>query len=270
MDWNDGTLIAFSPTGTTRAVLGAVVQGWGLTQTAIMDMTRPMTETNTVRIPATQVTFIGVPVYAGRVAPAARERLRRLRGSGGPAVLVVVYGNREYEDALLELHDLALEQGFKPVSAAAFIGEHSFSNAASPIAVGRPDEDDLTKAEAFGAASRKDVQAFINVDAIPPLHVPGNSPYRDVPERPAASPSTNDDQCVRCGDCVAVCPTNAIILQDGIETDAGKCILCCACVKNCPTGARQMLLQRVLEIAQRLSENCSARKEPEFYLCTAS
>ena len=80
--------------------------------------------------------------------------MRRVKGDGTPAVLVVVYGNREFEDALIELRDLMVEQGFRPVAGAAFIGEHSFSNDATPIALGRPDAEDLVKARAFGEEVR--------------------------------------------------------------------------------------------------------------------
>ena len=82
-------------------------------------------------------------MYGGRLPADAVKRLSNLKGHNTPAVIVVVYGNREYEDALLELNDLAIEAGFKPVAAGAFIGEHSYSNKDSPIAHGRPDEKDI-------------------------------------------------------------------------------------------------------------------------------
>lgn len=59
------------------------------------------------------------------------------------AIIVVVYGNWDYVDALIELRDIAVKMGFKPIAAAAFIGEHSFSTEDSPIAYGRPDISDL-------------------------------------------------------------------------------------------------------------------------------
>jgi hypothetical protein len=66
-----------------------------------------------------------VPVYGGRVPEVALERLRALKGNGGPAIAVVVYGNRAYEDALLELHTELTANGYKVIAAAAFIAEHS-------------------------------------------------------------------------------------------------------------------------------------------------
>ena len=60
-------------------------------------------------------------VFAPRVAETAMERLGKIRGKQVPAILIVVYGNRDYEDALIELRDYACEAGFIPVAAAAFI-----------------------------------------------------------------------------------------------------------------------------------------------------
>ncbi len=60
------------------------------------------------------LTIIGVPVYTGRVALEAVRGIQRFKAKNAPAVLVVVYGNREYEDALLELQDIVVEAGFTP------------------------------------------------------------------------------------------------------------------------------------------------------------
>ena len=51
--------------------------------------------------------LFGVPVYGGRIPSPAVQTLRRMQGSRTPAVLVAAYGNREYDDALLELADIA-------------------------------------------------------------------------------------------------------------------------------------------------------------------
>ena len=84
-----------------------------------------------------------MPVYAGRVAPIALQRIRRLKGENAPVVLVSVYGNRDYEDALVELRDETTRLGFTPLAAGAFIGEHSYSRPGMPVAEGRPDANDL-------------------------------------------------------------------------------------------------------------------------------
>ena len=46
------------------------------------------------------ICIIGVPVYGGRVPPLATSVLQQLHGHRAKTILVAVYGNRAYEDAL--------------------------------------------------------------------------------------------------------------------------------------------------------------------------
>ena len=80
-----------------------------------------------------ELVVIGAPVYGGRIPIDAKFRLQRINANNTPAVIVVMYGNRKYEDALLELNDIVVETGFKPVAGGAFIGKHSFENDSIPI-----------------------------------------------------------------------------------------------------------------------------------------
>ena len=44
--------------------------------------------------------------------------------------------------------------------------------------------------------------------------------------------------CTGCGDCVSVCPNDAIIIQNGVAAiDQAICAGCCTCVDACPEGA---------------------------------
>lgn len=45
------------------------------------------------------------------------------------------------------------------------------------------------------------------------------------------------DLCISCSQCASVCPTNNIIMKDGIPTFGGDCTMCMACVMHCPTDA---------------------------------
>ena len=103
-----------------------------------------------LEIPETTLVVVTVPVYGGKVAPLALERMKCIHTSGAPVVLAVVYGNRAYEKALAELDAFISERGFKVIAGATFVGEHSYSTDKNPIAVGRPDADDLRFAENFG------------------------------------------------------------------------------------------------------------------------
>jgi len=48
----------------------------------------------------------GVPVYAGRVPNVLLKYLNTLEGNGAQAVPVVLFGNRNYDEALKELRNL--------------------------------------------------------------------------------------------------------------------------------------------------------------------
>ena len=265
MNINSSKLIYFSPTKTTKKIVESIAQGIQVDMVDQLDLTAPETRTRKFEELHDELAIIGTPVYAGRVPIDAVHRLQRLKAKDTPAVIIVVYGNREYEDALLELKDLAIDAGFKPVAGGAFIGEHSFANETTPIANGRPDTEDLRKAKEFGKMIRKRMRDIHALDDVPPLQVPGNFPYKDRSKQAKISPISQETLCTTCETCAKVCPTAAITVNDTVVTDPNACILCCACVKNCPTQARVMEEPRIEQIAKWLSTNYSKRKEPEIY-----
>ena len=251
-------IVFFSPTHTSAKIARAIGESIGMGRRIEIDLT---TDENSSPIEIKDsITIIAVPVYAGRVAPIALQRLRRLKGNNAPAILVAVYGNRDYEDALVELRDETIQLGFTPLAAGAFIGEHSYSRPNMPIAEGRPDVTDLQIAEQFG----KDCLTKLEKDeTLSDFYLKGNIPYRFVgPSTPAAPVCT--EECFACGECIEVCPTHAIALSDEgkIETEITKCIKCCACVKECPNGARVF----DTPYTPMLHQKCAARREPELFI----
>lgn len=245
----------FSPTGGCRSIADAIATEMKARE---LDLTFPCKpQTLTADMPLLAV----VPVYGGRVPATALERLSALRGSGGPAVAVVVYGNRAYEDALLELRETLTSLGFRVVAAAAFIAEHSIVRG---VAAGRPDAADTQVAVDFGrAVLSKLSQPAEQWGEVP--EVPGNASYRERPVMPVA-PTANED-CGHCGSCASMCPVGAIPQDDPQSTDAEKCILCMRCVDICPCDARSLPAPMLAGMAARL-EQCGALapKQPEVYL----
>jgi len=266
MNVRTANLIYFSPTRTTRKVLEGIARGLGIGTVRHVDLTSPEAKTLKLAEMHDELAIMGSPVYSGRLPADAASRMRRLKGNEIPAVIVVVYGNRAYDDALLELRDLAREAGFKPIAGGAFIGEHSFSNNETPIAVGRPDVKDLRKAIEFGKMVRDKMSTMRTLDGHPLLQVPGNFPYKERSALSNISPVTDDAICTKCGACVPVCPTAAIAVSDTVVTDTSVCIRCCACVKTCSAGARVMEDPRIRQVAGQLSMNCGKRKEPETFM----
>lgn len=258
-------VIFFSPTKTTLRIVDAVAGGMGLDSANRVDLTFPMDD-EAVKNDG-DIAIIGVPVYAGRVPETAVERLRQhVKGDGRPAVLVVVYGNRAFEDALLELRDLAVELGFVPVAGGAFIGEHSYSTSEKPVAEGRPFDGDLEKARLFGVQVAEKIRHLESLDRMDALDVPGNFPYRDGVKPGDTTPVTDADACTLCGECARVCPTQVVeITETDVQTHDG-CIRCSACVKACPEQAREWDVPRILEIRTFLNTTHAAPKEPETFL----
>lgn len=68
----------------------------------------------------------------GRVPALLIEWLNTIQAHDTPTVCVVVYGNRVYDDALLELEDMVTTCGGIPIACAAYVGEHSFSSSETP------------------------------------------------------------------------------------------------------------------------------------------
>jgi ferredoxin len=270
MNINSAKLIYFSPTQTTRKVMEGISQGLQAVNVEHLDVTPPDAEIQQPQGRYEDLAIIGSPVYSGRLPAVAISRFRKLQGNDAPAVIVVVYGNRAYEDALLELRDVALEAGFKPIAAGAFIGEHSYSTNYTPIAVGRPDVEDLGKAKAFGEMIREKMTNIRVLDQLVPHQVPGSFPYKGLRMLSDISPAVQQVLCTRCKRCTSVCPTAAIAVDDPTVTDKSMCIRCCACVKSCPAGAKTMEDPRIRQGAEQLSVNCSLRKEPEMYLFPSS
>ncbi|OGR23104.1 MAG: hypothetical protein A2277_06170 [Desulfobacterales bacterium RIFOXYA12_FULL_46_15] len=181
---------------------------------------------------------------------------------------MVLYGNRAYEDALLELKNTAEACGFVSLAAGAFIGEHSFSGKEYIIARNRPDKADLAKAFAFGQKMAELLESIQTLREISPLTVPGQFPYKEAVARAPMDFIQVTDDCDGCGVCIPVCPENAVDEANRYASRSDRCIYCCACIKTCPAGARIMKEGFLKGIAKMLSENCSARKEPETFFAS--
>lgn len=247
-------LLYFSPTGGTRKVGETFCRGISDNMTMV-DLCR---QNEVPTIPTDALTVIAAPVFGGRIPAIVAECLAKLDGTGRKAVTLVVYGNRAYEDALLELNDITGKCGFELVSSGAFIAQHSMN---PDIAAGRPDDKDKKEITEFAAK----VLLKLNSDTKNTIKVPGNYPYKVFTPLPATPLSLS--ACTLCQQCVSVCPTNAITIENGtIKTDPEKCILCMACTANCPGNARILPPPLQEKMQQMLEKLKSVRRENEIFL----
>jgi len=253
-------LIYFSPTGTTRKISTSIAQGLAAEDIIHDDMTLPGSRVE--GMPGEGIAVIGTPVYAGRVPELFLERFQGIAGKGMPAVIVALYGNREFEDALVELRDVVTAQGFKVIAAGTFVGEHSYSTDQTPVAAGRPDRTDLNIAVDFG----RQIAARIAQNNLECPVIEGHVPYRERVKFGGIAPETDPAKCTLCGACKPVCPTAVISISNAVITEAERCVMCCACVRVCEFDARHLKHPVIQERRAMLTRNCSVPKMPKLFL----
>ncbi|GHV51147.1 ferredoxin [Deltaproteobacteria bacterium] len=268
----------FSPTGTTAKIATSIADALSLHlpfqygEIPDTDFTLPKARNTPLSFAADELVVFGVPVYAGRVPNILLRHLDTMEGGGALAVPVVVYGNRNYDDALIELRDILEKKGLHPLAAAAFIGEHAFSDS---LAAKRPDAQDLTLANAFAARVAEKIQRTTPGEIPAPLKVNGTPyPYAGYYQPKDKEGNAVDirkvipkikDNCINCKICASVCPMGSIPLND-VRSYTGICIKCGACIKGCPENARYYDDPGYLYHKKELEEIYARRAQPEFFL----
>ena len=264
----------FSATGTTEEVVTGIAEKIAENyREAVLinkiDFTLPEARKKTYAFDKDDLVIAGIPVYAGRVPNVLLAFLNTISGNGATAVAVVLYGNRNYDDALIEFKDILESDGFHVVAGGAFVGEHSFSRT---LGAGRPDEKDMAAAADFSA---RIYEKTMTPGKHPALVVNGNKPYRayyqpkDSDGNPVnflkITPKTGSD-CIDCKRCSQVCPMGSID-SDNVSQMIGICIKCGACVKKCPAGAKYFDDEIYIRHKQELEEALSGtRQEPEYFI----
>ena len=98
--------ILFSPCGGTRRIAEILEREWKEEQRDLQ-VTKSL-----LYFKEDDTCIIAMPSYGGRAPQTALQRLRVIQGNHASAILVCSYGNRAYEDTLLEMKERAQESGF--------------------------------------------------------------------------------------------------------------------------------------------------------------
>ncbi len=265
------TSICFSPTGTTKKVINAIVKGMGITKNISIDLTS--FDIRNILSPSIEgdIVIIGVPVYEERVPEMLYDFLTSLKGNGKPVILVAVYGNFGDGIVLNELDTIAKNLGFKVVAAGSFIGEHSFSTKEVPVQEGRPNHEDLSKAEEFGRSIMEKMKKIENLNDVF-IRIPqGKLPLmaKILPKNSARiftkTPFADMNICNQCGVCIKLCPMNAIN-KNTLDINKNKCIRCFCCVKRCPKKARRIVYKPKFLVSKILTIKNRNIRIPQIYL----
>lgn len=247
-------VIAFSPTGGTQKVADIISGAWeGASE--LIDLTEPAFDGNSVSIGSDDLVLIAMPDFGGRAPAVAVERLRSINGNGARCAVAIVYGNRAFEDGLVEMADAARDAGFRVIAGVAAIAEHSIMH---QFATGRPDARDAEQLAEFGRAIAQLTDG--SIDALPAI--PGDRPYKKAGAVPLV-PSVNK-RCTKCGTCADTCPVSAIE-RETFKADGDVCISCMRCIKVCPVDARSVNGLMVKMAAKMIGKEASKRKDPELF-----
>jgi ferredoxin/flavodoxin len=268
--------VYISPAGNVRktvcAMAGAIAQKLNVPMVED-DFTLPAAHTDTRHFAADELVVFGTPVYAGRIPNKFLPFVQELfKADGALAVPVVCFGNRSYDNALIELRNELESNGFHTIAGAGIVCEHSFSDKLAP---GRPDASDLAEICAFACkAAEKALQT--EPGSIPaPIEVKGEEPVTKyytplgTDGKPAvflkAKPKTDESRCNKCGICADVCPMGSIS-HDDPKIVTGICVKCQACIKQCPTHAKYIDDPAFLSHVEMLKENYTRRTESDFFI----
>lgn len=249
--------VFFSPGGTTKDISSMICKAAGWKNTNKIDLLNKKNKKEQ-SFTSEEIVVFAMPVFAGRIPEIASKQLMALKGNNTSALAIVVYGNRDYEDALLELTEILTKNGFTLFGAAAFIARHSIF---PQVAQNRPDELDKAMIQGFAEQCSENIR----IGNIRNIHVKGSNPYRDY-AAPLPIHPIGKSTCTNCGLCAKICPVDAIDENKPRKTNKKKCISCTACIYACPSHARHFNGFPYKIANYKFKKRYAAYKKPDLFI----
>jgi NAD-dependent dihydropyrimidine dehydrogenase PreA subunit len=268
--------IYFSPTGGTKYIIEKMTvffaHQFGCSW-QYLDITPASAREKTNYFSENDLVIMGFPVYAGRIPNKLLPVFTSCFVSEHTLALpVCVYGNRNFDDALLELKTILEQHDFCVTAAMAAVSEHAFS---SQVGTGRPDENDEKEMIDFSQDVAHDIMKKTAQElALGNVNIPGDFEHMEyyIPRQEDGSPAkflkakpvTDHEKCDQCGICAMKCPMNSISLSHP-EQVTGICIKCQACIKYCPKQAKHFDDPAFLSHVRMLEKHYQKRADNVFY-----
>ena len=181
--------IIFSPTGGTEKVADAITNTWGLPVNKI-DLSNAETDYSSLSFEKDDIALIAAPSFGGRVPSLATQRISNIHGNHTPCVIVCVYGNRAYEDTLIELSGFAKK-----------ISEKINNNLTSLSTPQIPGTRPYKKAAGIGLVPKADNNC--TDCGLCARQCPAQAISKENPK------VTDSKKCISCMRCVVQCPQSS-------------------------------------------------------------
>ena len=181
--------IIFSPTGGTEKVADAITNTWGLPVNKI-DLSNAETDYSSLSFEKDDIVLIAAPSFGGRVPSLATQRISNIHGNHTPCVIVCVYGNRAYEDTLIELSGFAKK-----------ISEKINNNLTSLSTPQIPGTRPYKKAAGIGLVPKADNNC--TDCGLCARQCPAQAISKENPK------VTDSKKCISCMRCVVQCPQSS-------------------------------------------------------------
>lgn len=262
-------LIYFSATGNTKQIaekIKQIFQDLGA-EISEYDITNHQAREISINFSHFDASVFGFPVYGWRVPRILRKWYQRFQGDGIKCSAFLTYGGVNPGVAHYEIQQILKAQGFKLLSTAEFLAEHTYNMAGWKAAVNRPNKLDFFVAEQFAKLTYnkfKDNGTLLPTFKKPKISQEKLEKIEKTPRRVAPPPQIKANLCTNCGICSQKCSTGAIDC-DSLLINSTECIRCYRCVKLCPENAiKTSDLSRFFQEVKKIETISDAAKSKYF------